>query len=142
MYKEVKFRGQRIDNNEWIFGFYVKDPKGQHRIYWQPFDDASSNTYHFVKPETIGQFTGIKDMKSKDVYANDICRSDGFNLIVKFINNYKLEVGRNENDGEIYYSIISGWFGEFTDKSGYTTLAELEVIGNIYESPELLQNVA
>jgi len=52
---EINFRGQRIDNNEWVFGYYVKDPNGGHRIYWKPFDDASSNTYHFVKAESIGQ---------------------------------------------------------------------------------------
>jgi len=69
MYREIEFRGQRIDNNEWIYGFYVKEPKGKHLIYWKPFDDASSNTYHFVKPESIGQWTGL-DIEGKKVYEN------------------------------------------------------------------------
>jgi hypothetical protein len=41
---EIKFRGKRIDNNEWIYGYFVIDPKGGHRIYWKPFDEATSST--------------------------------------------------------------------------------------------------
>ena len=71
--RKIQFKAQRIDNNEWVYGHYVKDPKGQHRIYWQPFDEATSNTYHFVKPETLCQFTGIKDRDGKgvDVFEGD-----------------------------------------------------------------------
>jgi hypothetical protein len=72
MKREIKFRGQRIDNDEWVYGYYVKDPKGNHRIYYKPFEEASSNTYHFVKPETVGQFIGLYDSFNNEVYDNDV----------------------------------------------------------------------
>lgn len=45
MNREIKFRGQRADNGLWVYGYYVKDPQGNHRMYLQPFAEASSNSY-------------------------------------------------------------------------------------------------
>jgi len=69
MKRKIKFRGQRIDTNEWVYGYYVEDFKGGHRIYWQPFEDAT--TCHLVKENSIGQFTGIRDMGGKEIYEGD-----------------------------------------------------------------------
>jgi len=87
------------------------------------------------------QFTGLKDINLKEIYENDIVLDeDGFKLIVTYLVNYELEIGRNECDGEIYYSYITGYFGKFIDGSGYTALDEkLEKIGDIYQNPELLK---
>ena len=69
--RTIKFRGKRVDNNEWVYGNYVLDPQGKHRIYYQPFVDATSNTYHFVHPETVGQFIGLQDCNKIDIYEGD-----------------------------------------------------------------------
>ena len=50
MERTILFRGQKINTKEWLYGYFVKDPHGKCRIYWMPFDDAYSNTYHFVIP--------------------------------------------------------------------------------------------
>ena len=71
MSREIKFKGKRIDNGEWVYGCLVKDPQGKSRIYWKPFDKATSNTYHFVILESVGQFTGLKDKNGVDGYEGD-----------------------------------------------------------------------
>lgn len=72
----IKFKAKRIDNNEWAYGHYVKDPKGDHRIYWKPFDDATSNTYHFIKPSTLCQYVGMLDKDGYEIYENDFVSAD------------------------------------------------------------------
>jgi len=56
--RTIKFRGLRVDGKGWVCGFLVVDPLGKSRIYYKPFKDSTSNTYQFVIPESIGQFTG------------------------------------------------------------------------------------
>jgi len=82
--REIKFRGQRIDNNEWIYGYYLFLPiypihyilTGE-RTLWEDFQKYD------VKPETIGQLTGLKDRHKEDIYEHDICHghSDGIGVI-------------------------------------------------------------
>ena len=124
MNREIKFRGQRIDNNEWIYGYYVKDPKGQHRIYLQPFENSSSNTYYFVKPETAGQFTGLLDKNGKDVFEGDILRFH-FDLGIAYVINDGFRFG------------VKSPGSKAIDYESAETIQQCEIIGNIHENPEL-----
>ncbi len=64
---KIKFRGWRTDGGGWVYGYYVKDPIGKSRIYWQPFEEATSNTYHFITPESVGQYTGRQNIFKDDI---------------------------------------------------------------------------
>ena len=129
--REIKFRGQRIDNNECIYGYYVKDPKGQHRIYCKPFDEASSNTYHFVKEESVGQYIGLKDKNGKEIYESDIVNQEIW-----------ISVGKYERAiGVVKYRIVGftcECVGDYIGSNAKVNSNAI-VIGNIYENPELLK---
>ena len=59
MKKEILFRGTRTDNGEVVEGYYVIDPQNMVRIYLQPFEGCSSNTYYFVIPESVEQYSHV-----------------------------------------------------------------------------------
>ncbi|MHC5253196.1 YopX family protein [Listeria kieliensis] len=77
-----------------------------------------------VIPETISQYTGLKDRNSKKIFEGDIVQIDyGFG-------------GKN---AEIYYSEDKGWSAGVRTLNGMQHC--LKVIGNKWENPELLEEV-
>ena len=125
--REIKFRGQTI-NGEWAYGLLChKDDK------WYVSNSAGIPTAYEVRPETIGQFTGLVDKNGKEIYEGDVVKWEGYIDIISWhqnANNY----------------LAPGWYkGHDSDDLGafhfkkHSHKIEEEVIGNIYESPELLK---
>jgi uncharacterized phage protein (TIGR01671 family) len=133
--REIKFRAKRVDNGEWVYGYYESNPlTGKSHIF--SFDNECSYVYE-VKPETVGQFTGLLDKQGREIYEGDIVKICVPNTAVdeEEMDNFKLITV------EIYFENGSFWFqGEgCTDCNWhFYNAGEREVIGNIYENPELL----
>lgn len=130
MIREILFRGKRKDTGEWVYGYFVKDPKGQYRIYYQPFDEATSNTYHFVNPESIGQYTGLEDRNGKKIFESDIVTCEIYE---------REEYIEQESGIPIKVSYDQGGFYPFYKAFGWrSSVEDIEVIGNVHDNPELL----
>lgn len=64
--REIKFKAKRIDNGEWVYGSINTDNKTVYEILCDEGGDYE------VIPETVCQFTGLKDKNGNDIYECDI----------------------------------------------------------------------
>lgn len=131
MNREILFKAKRKDNGEWVEGGFFKEPYTDKTfiIRWNS-RGMGFNEFIEVNPETVCQYTGLTDKNRKRIWENDICgRKEPFPEIVK----------QQKGDWTLDYSYAFG------DKC-YCNLGfyvcernSVEVIGNIFDNPELLE---
>ena len=132
--REILFRAKRIDNGEWVEGYYTKLKWCNNIIYVAIPDEAeidSGNSLceaYEINPETTCQYTGLKDKNGNRIWENDIVRIK--NSMDEGIGNIEFYGGMWYVDGEPSNSLH--------DIVEYDA-GELEVIGNIFDNPELLK---
>lgn len=126
--REIKFRGLSI-NGEWYYGNLAVIAKKIDHI--QPgcyISNAVGMPFAYqVRPETVGQFTGLLDKKGNEIYEGDILKFR--DTIVKVFFNTSTACFDIEYEGGDLDPLvqIDGWLPE-----------RCEVIGTIYTHPELL----
>ena len=127
MNREIKFRALKSGTVEWVFGYFVKNRDGLNFIR----DAENFNTY-LIERDTLGQFTGLTDKHEKEIYAGDILHyfqgdKRYFRTIQWFKNSFWSFQVNSENKFPI--SFLSE-----------NKLDDMEIIGNIFENPELLKS--
>ncbi|MFW6007965.1 MAG: YopX family protein [archaeon] len=79
-----EYRGKTQYDNKWVYGYLVKKLSGFYIVYEDIYKGKKKRIESLVKENTIGQFTGLKDMKKKKIYEGD---SDGVRTIM-YVNDY------------------------------------------------------
>lgn len=127
MTERILFRGKRVDNGEWIEGYFFKI-WDRTFILWGMTNGIPDMVE--VIPETVSQFTGLTDRYEKKIFEGDIVN------IITGINGYKSTY--HSTIQEVKYIADSGIavFLPFDNSD----IVEIEVIGNIYDNKELLEN--
>lgn len=132
--REILFRGKRLDNGEWVYGYYVHlGPVSCQRAYIIP-EYTSAIYVKEVDPSTVDQYTGLMDKNDKRIFEGDIVSTDIARpyLIVEFRDGCFMF---NCNDGgKDYYDIMLPILEDAQTEYKYG-----EIIGNIHDNPELLE---
>ena len=143
--RPIKFRGKRVDTDEWTFGSLVECHNGRMGIvsmtkYCE--ENGIEALIDEVSTETVCQYTGLKDKNGKEIWEGDIVKaplldpifgdvlSDAFDNVEIAFNNGSFVVAYYKGRHNIYLQDLHSM---------------VEVIGNIYDNPELLkggQNVS
>ena len=71
MKRRIQFRGYNLKNKKWLYGYYLVN-RGKHYIVQDEVVDPFVEESDFeVDPKSVGQFTGVKDVKGVDIYEGD-----------------------------------------------------------------------
>ena len=137
--RTIKFKGKRLDNGEWLEGYYRGNYEGKafiSRIKRPPL-------LFEVDPSTVCQFTGFLDKNGKEIYEGDVLRSDEYPYSCigdKERDNYFSVIEWNKNEAAFYIvtiknpkSSVKGISDGISDYISQSALQDFEVIGNIHD---------
>lgn len=137
--REIKFRGKRLDNGEWVYGDYHHRAGGVHCIIDMQPDFQGKVEYVIIQvdAETVGQFTGLRDYDGKEIFEGDIVKC--CYMIPEWGWSGGAEEKEEEVIGAVEYRRGDFCIGEYPIVGFQEN--EMEVIGNIYDNSELLKNL-
>lgn len=121
--RTIKFRGERTFNREWVYGYYIYDKIADEHLIWE------DGSWIQVIPETVGQFTGLYDNNSKEIFEGDILKRDN--------PNYGYGDPRQP---EYLFSPLRDLEYLYGDDNWIFICQSGEIIGNIHDNPELIPN--
>lgn len=150
MERESLFRGKRKDNGEWICGDLLQDVESgicaivSYVNLGGNIHDLSESCIFAVIPETVGQYTGLTDKNGVKIFEGDIVKGTAYSAtrigVIVWIDEISSFGVRHVNapnpaaweNSSILRCVSLGKTDEFA----------AEVIGNIYDNPELLNAAA
>ena len=124
------FKAKRLDTHDWILGFLSMHKTGKYFI--RPICGSASSSEE-VEKNTICQCTGLKDNNGKLIWENDVvrvCWQDNEVQCEEITQITWCKFG--------YYPRIDEYYCDGCDL--FNEVRDIEVIGNIFDNPDLLES--
>lgn len=135
MKREILFRGKRINGGEWVYGMTISNGTIKRKAKDISFE-VGVNKWVGMHPETLGQYTGLKDKNGKKIFEGDIVHIKG-------------DVYDFSEVGVDFHRIVSFYDGAICLSAGdwlhipignyVHGLEDWDVVGNITDTPELMK---
>ena len=142
--REILFRGKRKDNGEWICGDLLQDVESgicaivSYVNLGGNIHDLSESCIFAVIPEIVGQYTGLTDKNGVKIFEGDIVKGTAYSATTIGVIVWIDEIS---SFGVRYAQNLTAWVNSSILRCaaiGKTDEFAAEVIGNIYDNPELL----
>jgi len=124
MQREILFRGKRVDTGEWVEGSLIGNDVIVGKIVEFEEDYFCTEFWYKVDPETVGQFTGMTDKKGKKLFEGDVYSMGEKNILYVVIFDKSQFIGKQVGNRSL--AGLEYW------------KSDIEIIGNIHDTPELL----
>ena len=130
------FKAKRVDNGEWVEGALVYDNRDKmHRIVieirYSTGTCITADNAPRVDSSTICQCTGLKDKNGELIWENDVV-----NCVDAECCGY---IDWNESEAGFYFNVLLE-DGRFEEEHVYDYQDCMEIVGNIFDNPELLES--
>ncbi len=137
--KNFKVRGKKIGDGAWVSGTGTVLTGENLAHVHVPTTDGEQGEWLQVDAATVGLYTELEDKKTNEVYESDIVSFCPLN----YCEGYQLKVGVVKyGPGKIYFETPAGETYFYENVKENKKIKDLEVIGNIYDNPELLEQAS
>ncbi len=147
--REILFRGKNVIGGPWLNGDLIHTTNGKAPMIRT--HSKNSGISYMVIPDTVGQYTGLKDKNGKRIFEGDILSfpdtgEEGYEYKEGYAFTNVATVCWNNGRWELedYGDYNSGVMDDMEVSCHYdfiTTFRIGEVIGNIHDNPELIAEV-
>lgn len=137
----IKFRAQRLDNRKWVYGDLEYIP-GKQLARIHSYDTKGNyEGQHIVNPESVCQFTGLRDIAGNEIYEGDVLDTkvnnyvpNGYSFICQWIDSGFALIYQGRTYG---VKEQNNYFNKYP--LCQRNVEDLLIVGNIYDNPELIK---